>query len=302
MRILTVCLSLMLFAAEVCAAPRQDVVLWPATPPGDEKVKLAAEFDATKESDRAVAERRVIRLTNVTQPLFTVFPAAPDKANGAAVVICPGGGHRILAYDLEGTEVAEWLNSIGVTAFVLKYRVPERGHDQRWISAVQDSQRAISLVRHRASEWNVDPQRIGICGFSAGGEAAGLTSIFGDDRKYAPIDATDAASCRPNFSVLIYTAGFYDAKAKKMPDHVRVTDKAPATFLVHAFDDGVPVQNSVQLFTALKEAGVPAELHVFDRGGHGYGLRPTKDPITRWPTLCEQWMRAAGYLTSSTAK
>jgi acetyl esterase/lipase len=160
----------------------------------------------------------------------------------------------------------------------------------------------MSVVRNRASEWSIDPQRIGICGFSAGGEAAGLTALFGDEKKYETIDATDRASCRPNFSLLIYAAGFYDVKAKKLHDHVQVTKQTPATFLVHTFDDGVPVQNALQLYGALKEANVPSELHVFDRGGHGYGLRPTGDPVTRWPALCEQWMRASGFLAPPAAK
>jgi acetyl esterase/lipase len=185
-----------------------------------------------------------------------------------------------------------------VTAFVLKYRVPARSGEQRWRAAVQDAQRAVGIVRSRAGEWKLDPKRIGVCGFSAGGETAGLAAVFGDERKYAALDEADKAPCRPDFAVLIYAGGFYDPEAGKLREHVQIDAQTPPMFFAHAFDDNVPVQNSVLPFLALKQAGVAAELHVYDRGGHGYGLRPTDQPVTRWPERCAEWLRAAGIVPS----
>jgi acetyl esterase/lipase len=214
------------------------------------------------------------------------------------VVICPGGGHYILAYDLEGTEVAEWLNSIGVTGIVLKYRVPAREREQRWRAAVQDAQRAVSVVRSRAEEWGVDPERIGILGFSAGGETAGLTALFEDERTYDAVDSSDQASCRPNFAILIYPGGFVD-REDQLRDHIKVSSTTPPMFFVHALDDGVSPFHSVALFSELKNAGVPAELHVYSAGGHGYGLRRTELPVTQWPARCSDWMHQMGWLAQS---
>src|SRR5688572_6307731 len=164
--------------------------LWPGNPPGETKT-LPPEGDQTKDSDRLVGGRRIIKLGNISTPQIAVYRPSRDKDTGAAVVICPGGGHNILAYDLEGTEVAEWLNTLGVTGIVLKYRVPTRTPtDRRWTAAVQDAQRAMSLVRSKAAEWNLDPKRIGILGFSAGGETAAFTTLF-TERLYEPVDAID---------------------------------------------------------------------------------------------------------------
>ena len=174
--------------------------VWPGKPPGDTK-ELPPEADQTKPEDRLIAGRRIIKLGNVSTPQLTVYRPAKSKDTGAAVVICPGGGHNILAYDLEGTEVAEWLNEIGVTGIVLKYRVPGRDPEKRWFAAVQDAQRAMSLVRSKASEWGLDPKRIGLLGFSAGGQVAGLVSIF-EQRQYELLDDVDKVSSRPDFAVL----------------------------------------------------------------------------------------------------
>ncbi len=269
--------------------------IWPGKAPGETK-ELPPEVDKTKPEDRLIAGRRIIKLGNVSTPQIAVFKPPADKANGAAVVICPGGGHHILAYDLEGTEVAEWLNSIGVTGIVLKYRVPSRTTDVRWTAAVQDAQRAMSLVRHRAKEWNIDPERIGICGFSAGGETAALTSIFLDDRKYKAIDGIDRVSSRPDFAILIYPANLVARGETQLRDYIRVTKDVPPMFIAHAFDDRVPVHTPLMLTAALKTAGVPAELHVYPTGGHGYGLRPTDEPVTRWPKLAADWMRRMKWL------
>lgn len=270
--------------------------LWPGRPPGDTK-ELPPEGDQTKPTDKLIAGRRIIKLGNVSTPQIAVYRPTSVPANGAAVVICPGGGHHILAYDLEGTEVAEWLNTLGVTGIVLKYRVPFRDPERRWSAAVQDAQRAMSLVRSHATEWELDPTRIGILGFSAGGETAGLTTLF-SERQYAAVDATDEVSMRPDFAFLIYAAGFEEKGEGRLKDYVKVTEATPPMFMVHTFDDGVSIQNPLLLASAMKAAGRPSELHLYTTGGHGYGLRPTEEAVTRWPVRAGEWLRERGYLTA----
>ncbi len=283
-------MSVLLAGVETLPASEPLVLnVWPSSPPG-EKVELPPEADQTKTTDKLIAERKIIKLGNVSIPQVAVYRPDRDKANGAAVLICPGGGHHILAYDLEGTEVAEWLNSIGVTGIVLKYRVPFRDKERRWLAAVQDAQRAMSLVRSKAKELEIDPKRIGICGFSAGGETAALTSIFGSKRQYEMIDKVDQVSSRPDFAMLIYPAGMVEKNVPRLREYINVTKHTPPMFFVHAFDDRVSVQNSLMLATALKEANVPAELHIYATGGHGYGLRRTTEPITEWPEQAGRWL------------
>lgn len=270
--------------------------VWPGKPPGETK-ELPPEADQTKPQDRLIAGRRIIKLGNVSTPQLTVYRPAKNKDTGAAVVICPGGGHHILAYDLEGTEVAEWLNEIGVTGIVLKYRVPFRDPEKRWLAAVQDAQRAISLVRSKAAEWKLDPKRIGILGFSAGGQVAGLASIFDEHRQYKPLDDVDKVASRPDFAVLIYPGGFEVQGQPKLRDEVQVTKQSPPMFFVHAFDDGVTALNTLLLATELKKVGVPAEVHVYATGGHGYGLRHVDgQPVTDWPKPCEAWLKTTGII------
>ena len=276
--------------------------LWPAAPPG-ENLGLPPESDRTRPEDDLIAGRRVIRLGNVSTPQIAVYQPDPQIAGGAAVVICPGGGHYILAYDLEGTEVAEWLCSIGVTAVVLKYRVPARDRSKDWVEAVQDAQRAMSIVRKNAERWGVDSTRIGICGFSAGGETAALTSIFLNERQYDAIDAIDQISSRPDFAMLIYSGGMVDDDDEtKLCDHIRVTSRVPPLFMVHAFDDHVSVQNPLRLASEWKRVGVPVELHLYASGGHGYGLRRTDEPVTTWTEPAQRWMRKMSLLSSSASR
>lgn len=269
--------------------------LWPAAPP-DETVKVSEEADRTKPTDRLIAGRRVTRVGGVSVPQLTVYKPPQAIDTGAAVVICPGGGHQILAYDLEGTEVAAWLNSIGVTGIVLKYRVPFRDPERRYRAALQDAQRALRLVRGNAADWNLDPQRIGICGFSAGGETAALASLMADEQHYPAVDKLDQLSSRPNFTILVYPAGLADADNRRLRDYIPVTPAAPPMFFVHAFDDPVSVQHSLLLAGQLSQVGGSAELHVFATGGHGYGLRPTDDAVTQWPIRAAAWMRERGML------
>lgn len=284
-------------------APLVTVKLWPGTPPGDEALALPPEGDLTKPSDALIAGRRIIKLGNVSTPLVEVHPAPRDKANGAAVVICPGGGFNILAWDLEGTEVSAWLNSLGVTGIVLKYRVPARAHaSARWLPPVQDAQRALRLARANAAAWNIDPQRLGILGFSAGGAAAGLTALKHAERLYPRIDAADDLSARPDFALLVYPAYFFDPKTNRLLEEIVVPADAPPTFFVHAWDDRVPVQNSLLLAAAMREKKVPAAVHVYPSGGHGYGLRRTSEPVTTWPDRAEAWLRHAGFLAVRPAR
>lgn len=258
--------------------------LWPGQPPGDE-VQLGPEFDRTGPDGRLVAGRRVTRLTNVSVPTVAIFRPKPEVDTGAAVVIAPGGGHTILAYDLEGTEVAAWLNSIGMTGIVLKYRVPGRDPDRRWLAAAQDGQRAVSLVRGRADEIGIDPDRIGIIGFSAGGTPVRYAALV-KERLYEPVDRYDTVSFRPDFAAPIYSGG--------IPEGAAITEECPPFFMVIAHDDRDRSVAVAELYIALKRANVSAELHIYESGGHGYGLRETELPVTSWPDRMEEWMRRLG--------
>ena len=271
------------------------IKLWPTNPPGPERT-LEAETDFTKPTDKLIAGKRIIKLGNVATPELHVFHPPVDKRNGAAVVICPGGGFHILAWDLEGTEVAQWLNSLGVTAVVLKYRVPTRDQDPRWKPAVQDAQRAMSVVRSQADKWKLDSDRIGVLGFSAGGMTAAYTA-YGTERVYEAIDEVDKTPYRPDFSILIYAAGMSNKHGDALSPDLKVTEQSPPAFMAHAFDDFVKIENCLVMMAALKKAKVNSELHIYDRGGHGYGLRNKKsEPVTTWAARCHDWMSARGIL------
>jgi acetyl esterase/lipase len=271
--------------------------VWPDKAPG-EKTDLPPEANQTKPSDPLIAGKSIIKLGNVSTPQLAIYRPDPDKSNGTSVIVCPGGGHNILAYDLEGTEVASWLNSLGITGIVLKYRVPARDPVKRWIAAVQDAQRSVSLIRSRAGEWKLDPDRIGICGFSAGGETAALTSVF-STHQYQTLDYIESVSSRPNFAMLIYPGGFIKKEGERLPGFIQVDSETPPMFIVHAFDDPVPVGNSLHFAELLAKAKISTELHVFATGGHGYGIRQTKEAVTNWPSLAKTWMRERGLLEKS---
>lgn len=283
-------LSLVALAGNVASQAAETIKLWPGgRAPGD-TAQLEAEGNQSKEGEGLVAGRPVIRLGNVSEPEIHFYPAPADKANGTCVVICPGGGHRILAWDLEGTEVAEWLNGLGVSAAVLKYRVPARTDNPKHTAAVQDAQRAMSLVRSRAGELKIDPDKLGILGFSAGGETAALATLL-PERLYERIDKVDDVSRKPNFTILIYPAYLVKQDGSALQDYVKVDDKTPPMFLAHAYNDPVRPESSVLLWVELKKHKVPAELHIYSQGGHGYGLRPTAMPVTGWPAACERWLK-----------
>ncbi len=256
--------------------------IWPGKAPGEEK-ELPPEYDTTKPDGELVAGRRVIRLTNVSVPQIAIYKPDPSIDTKTSVIIAPGGGHQILAYDLEGTEVAEWFNSIGVTAIILKYRVPGAARNQgnRWLASAQDGQRAMSLVRGRAKEIGIDPNKIGIIGFSAGGSPVKYTALT-SKRLYDPVDQYDSVSFRPDFAAPIYSGG--------LPEGAELTEDCPPFFMVITHDDWSPVRMA-EMYIALKKANISAELHIYESGGHGYGLRRTELPVTSWPDRMEEWMQ-----------
>lgn len=271
--------------------PRPSTVLdvWPGPAPGE-----VGAIGPEKYLD----ETPIKRLANVSRPTLAVHRPAPDKDTGASVIVCPGGGYHILAMDLEGDEVAAWLNSIGVTGIVLKYRVPRREgtpEAQKPIQPVMDLQRAIRLVRSKAPEWKLDPGRVGVLGFSAGGHLSAAASTRFDRPAYERIDAVDDLDARPDFAVLVYPGGMEDPSDPENPV-AHVTPQTPPMFLAHAGDDQVSPINSVNMYSALKKAGVPAELHVYASGGHGFGLRPGPHPCSTWPQRCEDWLRSSKIL------
>jgi len=274
----------------------EPIPLWPKGAP-DEKGDVGEEHDTTKADGGLVAGQRVIRLGNVSKPTITLYRPAKEKDTGTAVVVCPGGGYSILAMDLEGTQICEWFNSIGVTGVLLKYRVPARPGDDQHILPLQDAQRALGLVRFHAKEWDLNPKRIGVLGFSAGGHLTAYLSTHFDKRAYQPVDDADEVSCRPDFSMPIYPAYLVlKEHENKLSPGMNVTANTPPTFLIQAEDDGIRVENSLFYYFALKRAKVPAELHLYASGGHGYGLRPSAETVTAWPKRAEEWMRSLGVL------
>jgi len=264
--------------------------IWPGVAPG-EPANMPPEADTTTAKDNLIAGRPLIRLGHVSQPTLTVYKPS-GKNTGAAVMVFPGGGYSILAIDLEGTEVCDWLNSAGVTCLLLKYRVPGTGPYPRSNAALEDAQRAMGIARQHAAEWGFDPTHLGVLGFSAGGHLSAAISNHYEKRLYEPIDDADKLSCRPDFSVVVYPGylALADQDYAANPD-IAPTANTPPTFIVQAEDDPVHVENAVVYFMQLKKANVPAELHVYSEGGHGYGLRPTALPVTGWPKLVETWLR-----------
>jgi acetyl esterase/lipase len=287
-----------LFAAVVASLAAEPIDLWPQGAPGEIK-NLPAESETSKPGKDLVGGKTVMILGNVSRPTITVYAPPADKNTGAAVVVCPGGGYHILAWNLEGTEVCDWLNSIGVTGVLLKYRVPIRPNQERYVAPLQDAQRALSLTRLHAGEWKIDPHRVGILGFSAGGHLAATASCRFDNRAYRAVDEADQISCRPDFAVLIYPAYLtVPDRGNKMAVELTVTSNTPPTFLAQTEDDRERVENSIYYCLALKAARVPVELHVFASGGHGYGLRPSKNSVSGWPALAQQWLSSCGFLTA----
>jgi acetyl esterase/lipase len=301
------------------------IPIWPAEPPDARPAAGPETAKTTAKVTDLVAGRSWIYVENVTTPTMTVY--SPTGANaGAAVVVFPGGGYQILAIDLEGTEVCDWLTQKGITCVLLKYRVtdvgpyPKSGPYPESPMALEDAQRTVGLVRFHAAEWHIDPHKIGVLGFSAGGHLTVAMSVHFDKRLYSEVDAADEVSCRPDFAVAIYpghlsrAAAEYDAtfgstkfvlpapdplstvdKNLGLNPDLQVTSQTPPTFLLQAEDDHVDsVYDSLSYYIALQKAGVPAEMHLYAQGNHAFGLRRTKFPITAWPQLVETWLGTIG--------
>lgn len=253
------------------------VKIWPGEVPGE----------TCSEAEKGVLgnDRGVLRISNVSDPTLSIFPGRKSKQPKRSVLVLPGGGYSILAFNLEGTEIAAWLNRAGYAAAVLKYRVPRNRN-----GALQDAQRALGLLRHHAGEWGLDPNRIGVLGFSAGGHLAASLSNHYDKREYSEVDAADQISCRPDFTVLVYPA-YLGATDSTLADDIPVSAQTPPAFIVQTQDDRRLVSSSTAYYLALSRVRVTAELHLFPTGGHGYGLRSSAYPVSQWPQLCETWMK-----------
>lgn len=257
------------------------------TPKPDESLAIWPDRPLLEKSDDEVKHTNIIRITKVNRPAIEFFKSKNAKPNAPAVVIFPGGGYQILAYDLEGTEVAEWLNSIGIHAIVLKYTVPGNQRED----ALKDAQRAFGIVRSKAKDWSINPEQIGVLGFSAGGHLAANLSTNYQKRNYKEIDVADKLSCRPDFTVLIYPAYIYDEKDKhKIAPEIKIDANTPPAFIVQTLDDRRLVDSAFNYCRGLKDTKVDAELHLYAKGGHGYGLRPSENPISGWPKLCQAWL------------
>lgn len=279
-------LPLLLFAASLQADP-MTLDLWPGAAPG-EKGDLPPEADNQKPTDKLVGGKTVMKIGNVSKPTLTLHLAPESSNTGAAVLIAPGGGYNILAWDLEGVEVAQWLNAIGVNGFILKYRVPAKRGGERGMAPQQDAQRALRLIRQNAAQWKIDPRKIGVLGFSAGGHLAAMTCMNHGKKLYDPVDKADELSSRPDFGVLIYAAYLFD-NDQPTPG-VQVDANTPPIFMAHALDDRVPAVGAAQFLQLLKKHDIPGELHIYANGGHGFGLRRTDEPCTTWPDRCREWM------------
>lgn len=270
-----------------------EIAVWPAGIPSDAKSLSPAVIESAKQRSNQS------RIAYVETPSLSVYLAPKERANGCAVIICPGGGYNILAWPKEGLEVAEWFNSIGVSAFVLKYRVPRRDPQRIHWEPMQDVQRAIRLVRSRAEEWKIDPNRIGVLGFSAGGHLSVMAGVRFNEKAYPRVDQIDDISCRPNFICPIYAAyladGYRDDVAE-LGELVTITSDTPPVFMAVTWDDKMRGAQAALMLAELKKKNVPAELHVFTQGGHGYGMRDNGKPVSAWKTDLAAWLTSMQFI------
>lgn len=291
---------ILLVASSALAADPIVVDLWPGKVPGDVGIP---GHETSRIIDSVIVGKTKL-ITNVTKPTLTVYQPPPEKNTGTAMIICPGGGYWDLYWDLEGVEVAEWLVSRGMTGIILKYRCPRRPGDVRGEPAAGpqlDAQRAVSLVRSKASEWGIHPQRIGIVGFSAGGHLAVATATNFEQRRYDPIDAVDEVSSRPDFAVGVYSGYFKVRDKDELRADMKIPQTTPPIFLTHASDDresygGSLSENSVIMYLALKRAGIPTEMHIYATGDHDFGVRRDAKLPATWTGLCERWLESFGLL------
>jgi acetyl esterase/lipase len=284
------------------SAGHTQVPIWPGVVPdarpidGPEISGMVVDANGSK---HLVGGKPWVYVDRVSQPTMTVY--SPVGSNtGAAVVVFPGGGYTVLAIDLEGTEVCDWLTPKGVTCVLLKYRVPcvKSGPYRDCRTALEDAQRTMGLLRFRAAQWHIDPHKIGVLGFSAGGHMVAALSTHFERRLYPTVDAADSESCRPDFAIALYPGHLARDRDFALNPDIRVTSRTPPTFLVQAEDDPVdPVENSIVYHAALRKSGIPAEMHLYVKGGHAFGLRRTSSPITGWPELAETWLASIGMVS-----
>jgi len=302
----TAVLSLVISIGVAGTTPGADrplvVKVWPGTAPdesgaiGPEKVRMSPKLD--RKQVEVTEPTRLV--TNVTQPTLTIYRPAPERDTGTAVLICPGGGYWDLYWQLEGEEVAAWLNTMGVTGIILKYRVPRRPDEVKAEPArrpLQDAQRAVSLVRSKAHEWGIRPQQIGMVGFSAGGHLALATATGFERRSYKRMDDVDKIPCRPDFAICVYS-GYLKAKdSDRIAPGLSIPADTPPIFLAHGGADIIsPPEHSVLMYLALKRAGIPAELHIYATAAHDFGVRPSDHPCSTWTQACAAWLRHQGFL------
>ncbi len=284
-------LALCLLSTSIFAAPEPlTLKLWPAGPPS----AMVPKSPATAKLIQSYGGVTATRLSDVTDPTITVY--RPAQPNGAAVIVAPGGGYMFLSYAHEGTQVCEWLNTLGVTAVLLKYRTPTRDEPELFTLPVQDAQRALGLVRRHATEWQVDPRRVGLLGFSAGANLAGHAAWDRGARTYPQQAGVDDPR-GPDFLVFIYGGGFLDKDDKtRFRAGFRVPADAPPAFFLVAHDDKTNPVEAALLYLEYKRQNLSAELHICAKGGHGFGMRKSKDPISDWPARCGEWMKSMGLL------
>ena len=277
--------------AGIATAQNLPVRLFPENAPGETRILTETE----ENSKQLNGGKTVLYIRNVSEPSITVYPAMRPTATKSAVIVCPGGAYEFLSYDSEGSEVCEWLNSLGITSVLLKYRVPRREGRAKHAAPLQDLQRAISYLRAHATEMNINPQRIGVMGFSAGAHLSAMAGNSSDERTYPAIDAADSASCRPDFCLLGYPA-YLDGNNFQPAPEVKVSASTPPTMMIQAENDKYYINSSLFYYYALKEAGVPARMHLYSTGGHGFGMRKTGTAVDEWPQRAEDWFREIGAL------
>ena len=302
LRVLTYIAVLFAAVGSAKAVEPRVVMLWPDKTPGDVGIDRP---ERTWMYDSAILKESTKLVTDVSQPSITIY--SPERNNtGTAVIICPGGGYHNLFWDLEGVEVAEWLNSHGITGIILKYRCPRRLGDIKGeppLGPLLDAQRAVSLVRSRAKEWNIDPTRIGMVGFSAGGHLSLATATRFEKRTYDRIDAVDDVSCRPDFALLCYSGYLKSKEADTTSAGISVPSGTPPIFLAHTTDDSIStVEHSVFMYLALKRASIPVEMHIFASGEHDFGVRQNGKLPESWTGLSLKWLRSQELLSEEGSK
>ncbi|MDR2473952.1 MAG: alpha/beta hydrolase [Tannerella sp.] len=272
-----------MLSAVVQVQAQDEIRLFDGIAPGETGTLPAESADTT---GRRVGGASVTRISNVGVPTITIFKPAVNNS-GAAMIVCPGGGYNILAYDLEGVEICRWLNDLGITAILLKYRVPRRAGREKHDAPLQDAQKAVHYVRSHHQELNINPNRIGIMGFSAGGHLAAMTCNSYD---------TDTVSLRPDFCLLVYPAYLMGEQLGTLSPEIKVSSQTPPTMIVQAENDEPHINSALSYFYALKQVKVPATMHLYPNGGHGYGLRDTDATVNEWTDRAEQWLRSLGMI------